>query len=386
MSKKIEIDKWVNCPECDIKLKQKHYSKHMKRVHNKKIDDARIEFLETSDKKGQVNKTKSVLSKSIIGVIVIIVIIVIASLSIPFLSNNEESNNPVITDYKHSYIVSINGKGNYSTIQKAIDSASDNDIILVSKGIYFENIEIKKPLELVGEDRTTTIINGNNSGIVINISSDNVKIKNFTILKSGSMVEDESNAGIKINSNYNTISDCNISLNNNYGIYLYGVPEINNNIIENNIFMDNRYGIFSFYAKTNTISENLFKSNFEYGIYLDASSNDNTVSDNTFTDNNYAIRIKGSTINTVVKNQIINNMHGLYYCCGAKSNLAYNNIFINNSNWNANDYLSNTWDNGKIGNYWDDYNGVDNDGDGIGDTPYDINLEKADMFPLMQPR
>ena len=90
-------------------------------------------------------------------------------------------------------------------------------------------------------------------------------------------------------------------------------------------------------AKTNNISSNTFTNNTDYGIYLISSSNDNLISDNKFTENNYAIRIKGSTINTIIKNLIMNNKYGLYFCCGAENNIAYNNVFINNTNWNAKD-------------------------------------------------
>jgi hypothetical protein len=46
---------------------------------------------------------------------------------------------------------------------------------------------------------------------------------------------------------------------------------------------------------------------------------------------------------------------------------------------------SNFWDNDSIGNYWFDYKGVDENGDGIGDTPYVISSEAQDRFPLMNP-
>ena len=45
----------------------------------------------------------------------------------------------------------------------------------------------------------------------------------------------------------------------------------------------------------------------------------------------------------------------------------------------------NYWDNGQQGNFWSDYNGIDNNNDGIGDTPYIIDENNSDNFPLMMP-
>jgi len=45
--------------------------------------------------------------------------------------------------------------------------------------------------------------------------------------------------------------------------------------------------------------------------------------------------------------------------------------------------LANVWDNGEEGNYWSDYNGIDTNGDGIGDTIYIIGANNQDNHPLM---
>jgi len=70
----------------------------------------------------------------------------------------------------------------------------------------------------------------------------------------------------------------------------------------------------------------------------------------------------------------------------------YHNNFENNSKHidlslsSEDGILSpNLWDNRADGNYWDDYEGVDSDEDGKGDTPYVIDKNNKDNYPLMEP-
>ena len=80
------------------------------------------------------------------------------------------------------------------------------------------------------------------------------------------------------------------------------------------------------------------------------------------------------------------NKYGIYFCCGANNNIVYHNMFIKSTNQHAIDVASNLWDSGSVGNYWDDYTGIDADGDGIGDTPYYISGgDTKDNYPLMEP-
>jgi len=64
-------------------------------------------------------------------------------------------------------------------------------------------------------------------------------------------------------------------------------------------------------------------------------------------------------------------------------------------NWNAiDDGINEKWYKSTgffkgVGNYWDDYTGVDKNGDGFGDTPYSVHSvvgeEHLDRFPFMEP-
>jgi nitrous oxidase accessory protein NosD len=72
----------------------------------------------------------------------------------------------------------------------------------------------------------------------------------------------------------------------------------------------------------------------------------------------------------------------------SSTNTFFHNTLINNT---VRVYRTlgdaNTWDDGypSGGNYWGDYEGVDANGDGIGDTPYVIDGSNVDRFPLMAP-
>ncbi len=102
------------------------------------------------------------------------------------------------------------------------------------------------------------------------------------------------------------------------------------------------------------------------------------------------MRIKGSTKNQIFENYFNKNSYGIYFCCAARNNRAHNNTFINNSDSNAIEStgLINHWyaESDPYGNYWDDYTGVDEDNNGIGDTDYSIKGSgRLDFYPLMEP-
>jgi len=141
------------------------------------------------------------------------------------------------------YVVSSDGSTSYSAIQNAIDSASDGDTILVETGTYYENINFHgKNIVVQGENRETTIIDGQNNGNVVRFEQgedSTAVIRNFTIIKGSA----DKGGGIYIyNSSpiieYNIIKD-NIA-DKGGGIYKeQGVRSAIPSIIRNNTIINN---------------------------------------------------------------------------------------------------------------------------------------------------
>jgi len=295
----------------------------------------------------------------------------------------------IIND-KYDIYVGSNIKNGYSTINKAIDNAEKGDSIFIFNGIYNETIIINKSISIIGESNDKTIINykGNQSQEIgiITLLAENCTIDCINI---NNPYEKNNILGIVVKSSKNTLINNSIS-NTNKGIFIdsnYNENSINNTIILNNI-SNNNYGLHVTYSNNNNISNNNIYYNQKYGIYLQNSNNNIICYNNYIQNDDYALRIKGSRNNEIYKNQISFNQKGLYFCCGARDNIAYNNNFKENVIWHANDAIGNQWDNGIIGNYWDDYEEKYPDSiksNGIWNTPYNITGGNTDNFPLVNP-
>ncbi len=317
----------------------------------------------------------------------------------------------------------------YSTIQEAVSNAADGDTVSVKNGIYpvDENttIVISKTLSLIGEDPANTVIVGasstyNENGFAIRLAAPNIIISGFTITKF--------KVAIAI-VNYNAEpypSGCKI-INNNIVNNSEGIrPQRNDLLISENNITKNCVGIAGYNTENVIITRNNISANgygIDIGICRNITVSENQISDNTgglnlyyygphfvysnnITNNKWGIRFAEACSNaTVYGNSITQNSVGVVLLnfpnagdvvVSGVGNTVFGNLFVNNTkqvsqeerNFNypdttrmGTDIVS--WDNGTIGNYWDDYSGLDENDDGIGDTPYIIDENNKDNNPLV---
>jgi len=245
---------------------------------------------------------------------------------------------------------------------------------------------------LIGENKETVIIDGMSSENVINITSDYVNLTGFTLQnctpEHGWV---KYTAGIMINehANHTTIRDNIISNNHNYGVFIYSSQ---NTIINNYIHNSTNHGIGIHHtiAMDNMIKNNRIENN-SIGIWLGAhfpgeslNTLNTSVIGNIVKFNSKGISLDASG-NNITENNVEQNEVGMSIYEGSEyngnPNCIYHNNFVNNSD-NVRCYWSFYYTFGSIilddgypsgGNYYDDYPGIDSNGDGIGDSPYQFN-------------
>jgi parallel beta-helix repeat protein len=231
-------------------------------------------------------------------------------MSFASISGNQ-INKKILTQLDKGNILYVggDGPGNYTSIQAAIDAASDGDTVFVydDSSPYYERVSIKKTINLIGENRDTTIIESESSSQAILCRADNIVVSGFTI------------------TNFN---------------YPYGgkgiVIDANNNVIHNNKIM-------------HCISQ---------GIYIDHSAENNIITNNLILHNRRSGILTRGSENTVTWNVIGDNAVE-WYSNGLR---AYRDGYYHHNdfymNWEDNahsfSYLP-AWDDGSEGNYWDDW-------------------------------
>jgi parallel beta-helix repeat protein len=144
------------------------------------------------------------------------------------------------------------------------------------------------------------------------------------------------------------------------------------------------------------IVENFNIKNFSIGTYV--WTKNNTVTSCRVLGCVIGILMSGSNT-TITRNIIVNNTRGLFFGFNnggdtsvpddmvvAQNSFEDNQIQFNGCQcieYNTTEPPHN-WDNGAAGNFWSDYNGTDTNGDGVGDSPYVIDILNRDRYPLMQ--
>jgi parallel beta-helix repeat protein len=244
----------------------------------------------------------------------------------------------------------------YDTIQGAIDAPETlpGHNILVGKGIYYEYLVVNKSVSLIGEDRFSTLIDGNNTGIVVTVKADNVSIRNFTIQKSGCC----GGSGVRVEAFHENV-----------------------NITDNIVMRNAGYGIKVDLGSQIIVDSNEIASNGWDGIYLLYSSNC-TVSVNTLRSNTGGLTLSLSNNNTIFGNMVTNNTVGIAFSSSSQ-NMVFHNNFIENTNFQIYGINStNTLNSNLEGNYWSSYSVIDQDHNGIGDIPYIIDASHTDHHPL----
>jgi parallel beta-helix repeat protein len=306
-----------------------------------------------------------------------------------------------------------NGEGlELYSVKPAIDNViSDNKFVNNTAGLMLKDCRNTHVINNLFEKNKYGLSVGEALGSKLRNNSLNGNIYSFGIHNARTVDIDTSNTlnnkpiiywvnqhdkTVPADAGYVALIDCsnitvkNLNIASNYdGVFLLSTT---NSTITNNTFSNNLVGVNLNEAYNNIITENVLINN-ENGVSLQAQSSNNSITENMIHGNKWGIFIDNSAENSITRNSIINSQRGVFTQT-ANSNVIHHNNFINNTEgWNDialtpftfKPISVNVWDDGCEGNYWSDHNGIDQDGDGIGDIPHELYENNIDNYPLMNP-
>jgi hypothetical protein len=249
--------------------------------------------------------------------------------------------------------ISVNNAGAALQIQDSgvfftLHNVTITNINATGDGLYLLNVE-NATID------TCNFINNGRDGIIM----ENVNFTGLTTVISTGNNDD----GLQMtNCVMNAIETSNFSLNADDGGYLANCT----------------YNAFSGCYFSTNVGDGLVLEDSDYNnVTIQANTNNRGL---VLIDSDHCIITGGEFKDNTVVGMLIAEDNG-----DSKNNTVYFNTFENNGiNGCDNSTLPNAWNLGTIGNVWDDYPGADEDDDGIGDTPYEIDgtAGAADNYPI----
>ncbi len=247
--------------------------------------------------------------KKIVGIFVCMLLI--TTVVLPASGNVMEEKVTILLSSGDTLYVGGSGEDNYTKIQDAIDNASYGDTVFVydDSSPYYENVVVDKSIKLIGENKNTTIIDGNEINYTVGLFANGIYVQEFTIRHSEEIEEE-------------------------FMDILYVCS--NDNIISNIIFICKPFrretAVMLMNSSRNKISQNIIKNNYYRGIEL-RNSHYNEISGNVITGLTWrrgtGISLIDSSNNIINRNEFSQNS-----CCvnlNELSNWTTNNQIIQNN-------------------------------------------------------
>lgn len=211
------------------------------------------------------------------------------------------------------------------SIQAAIDQAQSGDTVIIDAGVYQQSFVLKPGVNLQGESKETTIIDGQGQSQNIIVAQGNNRIENLTIT-GGAAYNGTPYSAIRI--------------------------EGDNVVIANNIIKDNLdYAVYLRSGQNAVIEHNLFSNNYLAIQHPHSSVTGASIRYNTIVGSNIGINLLDGVTPTISYNIITGSTFSAIYefnwnawSSGQLSRgfaLVTNNVFYNN-NWHPTYYTSST--------------------------------------------
>jgi parallel beta-helix repeat protein len=221
--------------------------------------------------------------------------------------------------------------GNFTTISAAVVNATSGDTIMVMNGTYKEQVVINKPLRVIGENRSNTIIDAGGANYAVQITASNVTLSGFTI-RNQTTDPSRGPAALWLNGLSSTVSNvtivnCTIAKS----VYAVWFSLTLNNTFRGNEFTDNSYD-FGFFGeipkyfvqdmdasnKVNgrpvywLVKQNDFTVPSDAGVVIAVNSTNITVKDVAFSRNGRSVFFANTNGSVVENITVANSLFGIW--------------------------------------------------------------------------